>query len=210
MNRKALFIGVWVCAVVVAVPARAGQSVAGDVASRDGGTGQVTIRAIRLKEPLRIDGHLDESLYSDANPVSEFVQMEPDGGKLASEKTEVWIAFDQRNVYVSFRAWESRPERMIANEMRRDSNNIRQGDCVGFGLDTFFDHRNALQFEVSPIGARTDGQSTNERQYNADWNPVWDVAVGKFEGGWTVEAAIPFKSIRYGPGTVQDWGFQAR
>jgi hypothetical protein len=209
MKRKALFIGVWVSvyAIAGAIPVWAGQSPAADLASRDAATGQVTIRAIRLMEPLRIDGHLDESLYSDANPVSEFVQMEPDGGKVATEKTEVWIAFDQRNVYVSFRAWESHPERMIANEMRRDSNNIRQGDCVGFGLDTFFDHRNAVQFEVSPIGARTDGQSTNERQYNADWNPVWDVAVGKFEGGWTVEAAIPFKSIRYGAG---EWGFQAR
>src|SRR5689334_8470030 len=145
MSRKALLIGVWVCAVAVAGPARAGQSPPGDVATRDAATGKVTIRAIRLTEPLRVDGHLDESLYSNANPASDFVQMEPEGGKLASEKTEVWIAFDQRNVYVSFRAWESHPERMIANEMRRDSNNIRQGDCVGFSLDTFYDHRNALQ-----------------------------------------------------------------
>ena len=210
MKRKALFIGVWVCAIAGAIPVWAGQSPAGDVASRDAATGKVTIRAIRLTEPLRIDGRLDESLYSDVNPVSDFVQMEPEGGKLATEKTEVWVAFDQRNVYVSFRAWESQPERMIANEMRRDSNNIRQGDCVGFGLDTFFDHRNALQFEVSPIGARTDGQSTNERQYNADWNPVWDVAVGKFEGGWTVEAAIPFKSIRYAAGWDCSWVLDSR
>src|SRR5262245_23757774 len=206
MKRKALLIGVWVSAIGGAISARAGQLPAGDVVSRDSAAGHITIRAVRT-EPLRIDGHLDESLYASVDPVSDFVQMEPEGGKPATEKTEVWVAFDQRNVYVSFRAWESHPERMIANEMRRDSNNIRQGDCIGFGLDTFFDHRNALQFEVSPIGARTDGQSTNERQYNADWNPVWDVAVAKFEGGWTVEAAIPFKSIRYADGP---WGFQAR
>ncbi|MEQ1910561.1 MAG: DUF5916 domain-containing protein, partial [Vicinamibacterales bacterium] len=60
------------------------------------------------------------------------------------------------------------------------------------------------------LGAKTDGQSTNERQYNADWNPVWSLVPGRFDGGWTIEAAIPFKSIRYAPGTVQDWGFQAR
>jgi hypothetical protein len=207
MKRKALSIGVWVCLIASAIPTRAAQSIGGDVATRDSATGKVSIRAIRLTEPLRVDGRLDESLYTDANPASDFVQMEPEGGKSATEKTEVWVAFDQRNVYVSMRAWESRPERTIANEMRRDSNNIRQGDCIGFSFDTFFDHRNALQFEVSPIGARTDGQSTNERQYNADWNPVWDVAVGKFEGGWAVEAAIPFKSIRYADGP---WGFQAR
>ena len=98
------------------------------------------------------------------------------------------------------RAWESRPDLMVANEMRRDSNNIRMGDCVGFSLDTFHDGRNAYQFEVNPLGARTDGQSANERQYNSDWNPVWDLAVGRFDGGWTVEAAIPFKSLRYQPG----------
>ena len=80
--------------------------------------------------------------------------------------------------------------------MRRDSNNIRQGDAVGFSFDTFFDRRNAMQFEVNALGARTDGQSVNERQYSADWNPVWDVATADFDGGWTMEAAIPFKSIR--------------
>jgi len=209
MTLRALGAGVLVWCLGAIAPARAGQSPI-DVVNRDAASGKTTIRATRLSAPLRIDGHLDEALYDSVIPVSDFVPMEPNGGKPASEKTEVWIAFDERNVYVAMRAWESHPERMIANEMRRDSNNIRQGDCVGFSFDTFFDHRNALQFEVSPLGARTDGQSTNERQYSADWNPVWDLAVGRFEGGWTVEAAVPFKSIRYAAGIGQTWGFQAR
>ena len=172
--------------------------------------GRMTIRAVRLQTPLRIDGQVDEAIYSTVEPITDFVQMEPAGGQPASEKTDVWLLFDQDNVYVTLRAWESQPDRMIANEMRRDSNNIRMADCIGFSLDTFYDRRNALQFEVNPLGARTDGQSTNERQYSADWNPVWDLAVGRFAGGWTVEAAIPFKSIRYQPGRSQIWGFNAR
>ena len=210
MTLRALSIGVLAWCLGSVGPASAGQTPVADTVERDAATGKVTVRASRLSSPLHLDGRLDEPLYSSVASVSDFVQMEPDGGKPATEKTEVWIAFDQRNVYVSMRAWESHPERMIANEMRRDSNNIRMGDCVGFAFDTFYDHRNAIQFEVSPLGARTDGQSTNERQYSGDWNPVWDVAVGKFEGGWTVEAAIPFKSIRYAAGTAQTWGFQAR
>ena len=55
-----------------------------------------------------------------------------------------------------------------------------------------------------------DGQVTDERQWNADWNPIWDVATGHVEGGWAVEAAIPFKSLRYRPGRAQVWGFQLR
>jgi hypothetical protein len=64
------------------------------------------------------------------------------------------------------------------------------GDCVNFSFDTFHDGRNAFQFEVSPLGARVDGQSTNERQFSADWNPVWELAVGRFAGGWTQPFAV--------------------
>jgi hypothetical protein len=166
--------------------------------------------AVRLSAPLRIDGHLDEAVYAAFPPISDFIQMEPKAGEPATEKTEVWVFFDQHNVYVAMRAWESRPDLVVANEMRRDSGNIRMGDCVGFSFDTFHDGRNAFQFEVSPLGARVDGQSTNERQFSTDWNPVWDLAVGRFAGGWTVEAAIPFKALRYQPGAAQVWGFNAR
>ena len=179
------------------------------LAARDA-EGRITLRAVRVDTPLNIDGQIDEAAYQDLEPISDFIQMEPAGGQPATEKTEIWLFFDQRNFYVTIRAWESQPDRMIANEMRRDSNNIRQGDCIGFSLDTFYDRRNAFQFEVNPLGARTDGQSTNERQYSADWNPVWDLAVGRFQGGWTLEAAIPFKSLRYRPGRAQIWGFNAR
>ena len=172
--------------------------------------GRATVRAVRVTAPMRTDGRLDEAIYSSVEPASGFIQMEPNAGQLATEKTEVWVFFDSDNLYVSFRAWESQPDRMIANEMRRDSNNIRQGDSVEFSFDTFRDRRNAILFEANALGARTDLQSTNERQFSADWNPVWKLAAGRFEGGWTIEAAVPFKSIRYAPGTAQDWGFQAR
>ena len=68
---------------------------------------------------------------------SGFIQMEPKAGQPASEKTEVWVFYDDDNVYVAFKAWESEPGRRIANEMRRDSNNIRQGDSVECAFDTF-------------------------------------------------------------------------
>lgn len=172
--------------------------------------GRATVRAVRVTTPIRTDGKLDEPIYSTVRPASGFIQMEPSAGEPATEKTEVWVFYDQDNVYVSLKAWESQPDRAVVNEMRRDSNNIRQGDSVEFSFDTFRDRRNAILFEANALGGRTDLQSTNERQFNPDWNPVWTLVAGKFDGGWTIEAAVPFKSIRYAPGTVQDWGFQAR
>ena len=170
----------------------------------------VEVRAVRVTEPLRVDGRLDEAIYANVPPISDFVQMEPKSGALATEKTEVWILFDVDNIYIAFRCWESHPERMVANEMRRDNSNLWLGDNVAFMLDTFHDRRNGVEFGVTPSGGRYEGQVTNERSYNGDWNPVWEVAVGTFDGGWIAETAIPFKSLRYPPGRAQVWGFQAR
>ncbi|MYI75411.1 MAG: hypothetical protein F4057_08870, partial [Acidobacteria bacterium] len=79
--------------------------------------GRMTIRAIRLAEPLDIDGVLDERLYVDVPPLTDFVQIEPIEGAPATEQTEVWLAFDDDNVYISARCHDSAPESVwIANE----------------------------------------------------------------------------------------------
>jgi hypothetical protein len=178
-----------------------------DVISRDA-EGRVTIRAIRLEGPLTVDGSLDEALYAGVTPMSDFVQVEPQEGTAATERTDLWLAFDHDHVYVSLRCWESQPERRVATEMRRDNPTIWNGnDVVSIALDTFYDRRNGVVFTINAIGGRNDGQVTNERQYSGDWNPIWSFATGRFEGGWTVEVALPFKSLRYRPGQEQIWGF---
>ena len=61
-----------------------------------------------------------------------------------------------------------------------------------------------------PLGARADYSIVDEGGSNTDWNPVWTSKTGRFDGGWTVEMAIPFKSIRYRAGANQVWGIQLR
>ena len=171
-----------------------------------GADGSVTVRAVRLDAPLELDGVLDEPVYQRVRPASGFIQIEPEPGALARDQTEFWIMFDDENVYMAARAWDSDME-IVAPEMRRD--NLWNGnDIVGFAFDTFLDRRNALVFHTNAIGARHDGQSTNGSQWNGDLNPIWEPAVGRFDGGWTLEAVVPFKSLRYGPGREQVWGLQ--
>jgi hypothetical protein len=172
--------------------------------------GRVALRAVRLDGPLQIDGRLDEAVYTTVPAVSDLRQQDPQEGALATEKTEFWVFFDRERLYVSLRCWESDMAGMVANEMRRDHNNIFQNDHVAFLLDTFHDRRNGVEFAINAIGGRWDGQISNESQINADWNPVYDLSVGRFEGGWSVELAIPFKSLRYGPGLQQTWGLNVR
>ena len=178
-----------------------------EIISRDA-AGCATIRAVRLTQPLEIDGNLDEGVYRAVRSASGFVQVEPDEGAPATNQTEVWVFFDDANIYLSVKCWESNPERVVANDMRRDGANVSGNDRIGFSFDTFYDRRNAFTFSVTPTGGRLDAQITDERGYNQDWNAVWDFATGRFDGGWTVETALPFKSLRYRPGRAQLWGVQ--
>ena len=175
-------------------------------------TGRVTVRAVRISTPLQIDGRLDEAVYAEIPAMSDFLQQEPREGAPATERTEVWLLYDDDFVYVVARCWESQPDRIVATDMRRDGNAIGGGanDAFAFTLDTFYDRRNASIFHVNPLGGRMDGQGTNERQWSPDWNPVWDAAARRFDGGWIAETAVPFKSLRYQPGRQQVWGFNAR
>ena len=173
--------------------------------------GQATVRATRLDHPLKIDGRLDEAAYSAVPSIDGFIQNLPREGQPSTERTEAWVFYDQNNIYVCGRLWESAPpSKWTANEMRRDTSQLRQNDNFGIVLDTFHDRRNGFKFYTNPLGARADQVITDEGNPNADWNPVWDVKTGRFEGGWTVEMAIPFKSIRYHSGPDQVWGLQIR
>ena len=157
-----------------------------------------------------MDGVLDEAAYQ-TPPIGGFIQTLPLEGEPASERTDAWVFYDDDNIYLVCRCWDSAPpEEWIANEMRRDTNGLRQNDFFGALFDTFHDRRNGFNFYTNPLAARADQWITDEGNPNSDWNPVWSVRTGRFEGGWTAEMAIPFKSLRYRSGEDQTWGIQIR
>src|SRR5262249_24975132 len=122
-----------------------------ETSARDA-AGRLTIRAVRLTAPLQIDGRLDEPIYAETPPVSDFIQLDPDEGAPASQKTEFWVFFDDSNVDVVFRVYESNLNRMVVNEMRRDHVQLSQNEFVNFYFDTFYDRRNSQGFLITPAG----------------------------------------------------------
>ncbi len=101
--------------------------------------GRTPVRAIRLAAGIRLDGVLDEEVYRTVPPITDFLQQVPVEGAPASERTEAWILFDDTNVYVSARVHDSAPEsEWVANEMRRDTNQLRQNDTFTVFFDFFY------------------------------------------------------------------------
>lgn len=181
-----------------------------EVITRDA-AGQATVRAIKLSAPLKVDGRLDEEVYTIEKPFGGLIQVVPRYGEPQSEKSDVWITYDDRYIYVTCRCWDSAPpDQWVVNEYRRDTPGLRNNDHFGVMFDTFYDRRSGFGFYTNPLGARADYSVVDEGGSNTDWNPVWTSKTGRFDGGWTVEMAIPLKSIRYRPGTDQVWGVQLR
>ena len=173
--------------------------------ARDG-SGRATVRSVRLTGPWRLDGVLDEPIYRQVLPIDGFIQQLPDAGAPPTEETDAWVFHDEQNLYVAARLWDSEPDGLIANEMQRDSFQLVNNDFFSVGLDTFYDRRNGVTFLVNAIGGFMDFAITDEDNPNMDWNAIWDVRTGRFDGGWSVEMEVPFKSLRFPPGASQVWG----
>ena len=163
----------------------------------------------RVGTPIRIDGKLDEAIYAQtaadhrlraagARRVRSRPPRRPRRGSSSTTTTSTCRRA----------AGRSHPERRVANEMRRDTSQLRQNDTFAVLFDTFHDRRNGYIFYANAIGGLADSQVTDEGPPNVDWNTVWDVRTGDFDGGWTIEMAIPFKSLRYQPGPRSDVGHQ--
>jgi len=179
--------------------------------TRDNATGKSTVRAIKLTAPLKFDGRLDDEVYTRYQPFDGMVQAAPDYGKPSTERTDIWVTYDTENIYVSARCWDKAPpEQWIANELRRDTNQMRNNDHFGVAFDTFYDRRSGFMFYANVLGGFADYSVIDEGGSNTDWNPVWDVKTGRFDGGWTIEIKVPFKTLRYTSGNDQVWGVQFR
>jgi hypothetical protein len=165
-----------------------------------------TLDAVPTPEPIRLDGELDDAVWRHNHPAGDFVQAEPREGERASEETEVWVAYDDDNLYVAARLRDSDPTGLVVNDIRKDFDDQTQ-DVFSVILDTFADHRNGYVFMTNPEGARGDRQVANEgREINTSWDAIWSVETQRTEDGWTLEMAIPFRTLRFDARGDGNWG----
>lgn len=157
-----------------------------------------------VAQPPVIDGKLDDPCWKDAMPLTNFTQVLPAEGALATERTEVRIAYDHDHLYIAVRCFDREPDKIIAKQMQHD-NAIDSDDQVKIAFDTFFRQHEGYFFAVNPAGARSEGLIQNFSQENLLWDAVWQARTRIDAEGWTAEIAIPFKSLSFDP-QHDTWG----
>lgn len=157
-----------------------------------------SMRIQRITSPVRLDGRSDERAWEGIHSLS-MVRQVPDFGGPPSERTEILLAYDDRNLYVAGRFYDSRPEAVQATTLKRDDS-AASSDALGILLDTFNDNENGLGFVTTPTGSRLDFTITADGHFtepNTSWNTFWDVATVRDKRGWFAEMRIPFSSLRF-------------
>jgi hypothetical protein len=166
------------------------------------------VTAVRISEPIVVDGTLDESAWALAEPAVDFYQQFPDEFGAATERSEVRFLFDGEMLYVGAMLYDAEPGRLIIDSLRRDFSNF-QSDSFLLVFDTFLDRRNGYGFNTNAGGAQRDVQSSeNGRRNDANWNGAWFTRSKVLENGWSTEIAVPFKTLRFPQGDLQEWGLQ--
>jgi hypothetical protein len=162
-----------------------------------------TIRAQRISEEIRIDGLLDEAAWK-GEGYSDFVQSEPIDGGPPSQRTVVWVNFDDKALYIAARLYDSHPEKITKRLGRRDDE--VQSDWFYVGLDTYFDRLSGFAFAVNPAGSIMDGTISNDTKVDWTWDGVWNWAARTDAEGWTVEIRVPYDQLRFPNKDEYTWG----
>jgi hypothetical protein len=156
-------------------------------------------------EPV-IDGKLDDAVWKSATVLKDFFQIQPGDNIAPTQSTEVLVAHDAKHLYLAFHCHDTEASKVRATIPKRDQ--IFDDDYVGAYLDTFHDQRRAYAIFFNPLGVQADGIFTEDRGEDYSVDIVMESKGTVDEDGYTIEIAIPFKSLRYESGADKTWGLQ--
>jgi hypothetical protein len=161
--------------------------------------------ATRITNPPVINGTLDEDCWKTGTWAGDFIQNQPYSGRAESQKTEFCILFDENNLYVAIKAFDSSPDSIVNRLTRRDQ---QDGELAGIIIDSFHDLRTGFLFGVSSAGVKYDHMLTNDGQgEDPSWDPNWWVKTSVTGEGWFAEMKIPFSQMRFEKNSGDVWGF---
>jgi hypothetical protein len=178
-----------------------------------------SVSAHPVAEAIVVDGRLDEPAWAQADPATGFVQLEPDEGAPATQRTEVRVLYGPRDLYVGAVLHDTDPSAIERTLGRRDDFN--RADWFLVSLDSYLDRRTAHTFGVNAAGVQFDavqggsdggpgggGGGGAPPGMDPSWDAIWSSEVRTTPEGWVVEMAIPYSMLRFPRAESQTWGVQ--
>lgn len=172
-----------------------------------GGSGAARIDAAEVVAPhaVKLDGEFTEAAWELVQPITAFVQREPDEGSPATFGTESRVLYDKTFLYVAVMAFDPDPSKIVGIRTRRDGES--PSDWIAIFIDSYHDRRTAYQFSVNAAGVKKDAYWFADQNSDDSWDAVWDVEITRDDTGWKAEFRIPLSQLRYEPGKRDTFGF---
>jgi len=166
---------------------------------------QKQVRAVRVATPPVIDGRIDEAVWQQAEVITDFHQIRPGNQTEPSERTEVYVIYDDDAMYIAARMYDSEPH-LIAAPVIRHGQGMGSDDRLVVILDPFNTQRTGYRFETNLNAARHEALYTSVNSFQIEWNTIWDTATSVDGNSWIAELEIPFKSLPF-DASIDTWGF---
>jgi hypothetical protein len=163
---------------------------------------QKHLEALSIQSDIKIDGELNESIWSEAKVASGFTQTTPVFGNPATQKTEVKVLYDNNALYVSAVMHEPSIDSITKTLSNRDD--FGNADYFGVMIDTYGSSTIGFGYLVTSAGVQIDDLHSSDGIDN-NWNSVWESAVTVYEDKWIAEIKIPFAALRFPNQDVQNW-----
>jgi|WetSurSiteA1Bulk_404760.scaffolds.fasta_scaffold00109_7 hypothetical protein len=163
-------------------------------------------QTVLTREVPVIDGLMNDSCWNQVEWGGDFIQTQPYENKPPSQQTSFKILYDNNNLYVFIRAFDTEPKKISRRMSRRDN---FDGDMVEINIDSYYDQQTAFSFTAMASGTKGDEAITDDgNNWDDSWNPVWYLKTSIDDQGWCAEMKIPFSQLRFGKKDEHVWGIQ--
>ncbi|MDR6563551.1 MULTISPECIES: DUF5916 domain-containing protein [unclassified Arcicella] len=164
-------------------------------------------QATFINYPIKVDGKLDESVWKNAQSITDFVQVEPFQKQPASQKSVFKLLYNADYLYVAAILHEPLGKQALrVTNLQRDFT-FGRSDQVGISIDGFNDERNAMIFMTNPYGSQKDLLAFDDQVFDDDWDGLWRVRTSRNDTAWIAEFSIPWQTLRYQRTTeANTWG----
>lgn len=163
---------------------------------------QPVLHATRVQYGPALTGRLDAPQWQQARPVQIGYEVNPGENIPASQKTTVYVVYDDKAIYFGFDCKDTHPDQIQANLTDRDQ--VFRDDYLIIALDTEGRCQRAYEFAVNPFGIQADLMATPQGE-DVNFNAIWESAAAINNGGWTAEMRIPYASLRFPDTDIQNW-----